>query len=375
MSGLFALAMLATGAAIWFIGLQAIELQSFCFYCLTVHSCGLIVGVLTLRLFTGSHGDSEEYRQRRSLLGIAPAAETTEDMAEMTERNRAKHLLAAISFSAVGLAALMGGQLLSETTRAMPMQEIQLLTLETPEDLATEDVPIATDQPADGEEGESLPQPATFPQQLPSTPTSLPGPRQIKFQSLPNLVDVNAFPVVGNSEAPHMMLEMMDYTCAHCRELHPHLQATLQRYGDQLGILVHHAPLSKKCNPQVPIDHPGKKNACEYAQLAMGVWKLGPEKFPQFHDWLLEGDKPPSITQARSKAYRLVGDRVLLDKKAKADTAKQLGRQASLFNRFKSSLPILFMKNSTLRGVPKKTQKLFDHLESKLGIEPRQTAE
>lgn len=43
---LAALAATAVGAALWFIGLQFWEIGSTCRYCLTVHGCGLVIGLL-----------------------------------------------------------------------------------------------------------------------------------------------------------------------------------------------------------------------------------------------------------------------------------------------------------------------------------------
>ncbi len=370
MPGLFALAMLAAGSAAWFVGLQAIELQHFCLYCLTVHCCGFIVGVLSLLLFIDRSG-STEIDQMRSLLGVA-TVDTVEETPEELPSLNVSHLLGSLSIAAVGLAALMGGQMLVEPSEAMPMEEVefQILAVETsddrlPGDEQTEDAPmaVATDRTStDVDSSESL-----------AADDSLSSfrPRRVIFQALPKAVDVHAMPVVGSREAEHMLVEMMDYTCVHCRKLHPHIRAMLERYGDQVGVVIHHVPLGKKCNPYVHKDPLGKKHACDYSQLAIGVWKLAPEKFPEFHNWLLESEKPPSVVKARKRAMRLVGNEILLDKSAKTETIKLLATQAESLKQLKTGLPVLLLQNGALRGVPEESAKLFEYLEAKLGVEPQ----
>lgn len=383
MPGLFAMAMLAAGSAVWFVGLQAIQLQSFCFYCLTVHSCGLIVGVLALLLFTDTSVESD-VDQMRSLLGVA-AVEPDEDLIASASGVSGLRLLAALSFSAVGLAALMGGQLLSEPVDAMVMEEVEFqpLAIEESADLPSnaeqpndEQIAIATDQPTGDEIKKDVETTAEF-LNPPDNPLDAvvsilgSGHRSVTFKALPAAVDVDSMPMMGRLQAPHVMIEMMDYTCDHCRKMHPHVQAAIERYGGQLAVMIHHVPLNKKCNQYVVKNHPGKKNACDYAQLAIGVWKLAPEKFPEYHHWLLESEKPPNAANARRRAMSLVGDAILLDKRIKADISQRLTKQATTFKGLKSGLPVLLFANGALRGVPKESQKLFDYLEATLGVAPR----
>ncbi len=375
MPGLFALALLAAGSAVWFVGLQAIQLQSFCYFCLTVHCCGLVIGVLAFLLFIDK-SDSHDYDQMRSLLGVADA-DFEDDVTEPENGPNAMHLLASVLFAAVGLVALMGGQLLTEPSDAMIMEEMEFqpLTLEPSEELEPDDggtdggaqLAFATDLPA-----KPLWDGAGF-ENEPDTVASIfgEGSRQLVFKALPESIDVNAMPMMGSPQAPHVMIEMMDYTCDHCRQLHPHLYAAIQRYGDQLAVMIHHVPLSKKCNQHVRKDHPGKKNACDYAQLAIGVWKLVPEKFPEYHHWLLESEKIPNIARARLKALDLAGEAILLDKRIKSDISKRLAKQSMTLKGLNSGLPVLLFENGALRGVPDESQKLFDYLETTLGVEPR----
>ena len=219
----------------------------------------------------------------------------------------------------------------------------------------------------------------SMPAELLETPTTIDSifgadqnltPGKIAFKALKDPIDPKDMPVLGNPDATHIVVEMMDYTCRHCRELHPHLEAAVERYGYELGVVIYNIPLSKKCNPQVKKDYPGKKNACEYAQLAIGVWKLAPDEFAEFHHWLLEGKKPPSIVKAKQRARRLVGNAILRDQALKADASRRIAKQIDDFQRLKTGLPVLLLPNNGLRGVPKTSEEFFKFLEANFDMQP-----
>ena len=178
-------------------------------------------------------------------------------------------------------------------------------------------------------------------------------------------------PIVGDPEAEHIVVEMLDYTCPHCRHLHHHVHASLERYGNQVAFVVYHAPLSKRCNPHVLRDRPSHKYACDYARLALGVWKLDPTKFTEFHDWLMESKKAPSVFEARQKAMKLVGEKILLDKALKADLFRGFASNSNIVKEVRSGLPLLLTEDGIIRGFPKDEGEWFMFLEELLEIEPR----
>ena len=364
MTALFALALVAAGAAIWFVGLQAIQLQSFCFYCLTVHTCGLIVALLALLLFLDTSGSSD-LQQMQSLLGVAPVESKTQTPSSVAGLNGPR-LLTALGASTLSIAALMAGQLLSEPeTNAMEEIEFQPLVIDEPIDNQPLENQLAEEtQPEETQPEETQPE-------EPSDNFFEDTQRRIVFPGLAKPIDTYAMPVLGDPQAEFVILEMMDYTCKHCRKLHVHLHASLDRYGDRLAVVIQHIPLSKKCNPLVKRDYLGRRDACDYAKLAVGVWKLAPEKFAAYHDWLLESEKPPGIYEARTRAISLVGTQILLNKRMQADTNRRLASQSATLRAIRVGLPILLLTNGALRGVPEEEQKLFDYLENKLGIEPQ----
>ena len=120
---LFGLALLAVGAAIWFVGLQAIKLESYCYYCLAVHLCGLAVSCLSLWLLIDGYNNAE-VEPVPAFFGADPSASHAVDVADTANNGlRGVHLLVSLAISATGMSALMGGQLLSDPPETMVIEE------------------------------------------------------------------------------------------------------------------------------------------------------------------------------------------------------------------------------------------------------------
>lgn len=124
-------------------------------------------------------------------------------------------------------------------------------------------------------------------------------------------LDLETSPRIGSPSAPHVIVSLFDYTCAHCRSLHVMLDRTWQQSGSQLTILTLPMPLDASCNPLVRQTSSENLDACEYARLALAVWRSKPEAFPQFHSWLFAPPRPPALEEARRHAEHLVGREAL----------------------------------------------------------------
>jgi uncharacterized membrane protein len=97
---------------------------------------------------------------------------------------------------------------------------------------------------------------------------------------------VNALPHLGNPEAPHVMAEYFDYTCDACRDTGEDLAAALEKYPDQLCIVLLPCPINRTCNPNIPPNLPNVEDhphACELARLALACWRADPGSFPAVH--------------------------------------------------------------------------------------------
>ena len=393
-TALLALSLLAAGSAVWFIGLQIVVLQSVCIYCMAVHSCSLSIGVLTLLLLREASIGSKEGRMR-TLLGVASVVSPSSSQSETVTLDGINPLVAT-GIASVGLALLMGGQFFFQPA-GLRLEKIAeaLAPSDTATTLAEDTVAEAGDvAPADesAPESDEQAEPAELsfednadgpgslasivdqeePEPSSTQPVSVRRAtrRLISFGGLAEPIDVYDVPLLGNPEAKHVIVEMLDYTCTHCRRLHPQVHAALERYGDQMAFVVVHVPLSKRCNPNIQYDQAVHLYACAYARLALGVWKLDRTKFVQYHEWLMESEKPPSIFEARRQAMRLVGEKVLLDITLKADSFRNFASNGESMNKMKIGLPILLAEAGIIRGVPKTEQEWFTFLEKLLAIKP-----
>jgi uncharacterized membrane protein len=139
-------------------------------------------------------------------------------------------------------------------------------------------------------------------------------------------------PALGDPDAPVVMLYLYDYTCDYCRAMHAQLDELRATYGKQLCIIMVPVPLDSQCNRLVKVTQARHQGACEYAKLAMSVWRAAPEHFEAFDKFLFTGAMPPPLDSAREKAKTLLGSRY---KAAMADAwiAEQLQHNITLHTR------------------------------------------
>ena len=113
--------------------------------------------------------------------------------------------------------------------------------------------------------------------------------------------------MMGSPSASNVIVCLFDYTCPHCRALHPVLSETQRRCGNQLGVVCLPMPISTNCNPLLPAHIHSVPNACDYARLGLAVWRAKPEAYRQFDDWMFAPDQPAPLDQTRQYAAQLVG--------------------------------------------------------------------
>jgi hypothetical protein len=124
-------------------------------------------------------------------------------------------------------------------------------------------------------------------------------------------VDVANEPTIGSPSNPHAAVALHDFTCSHCRELHPHLVEAQQIFSNQLVIVTLAMPFDPNCNPVVKRHNPKHTNACEYARLSLAVFRANRARQHDYDEFLFTGEKPPPIVAARDKAAELVGEKEL----------------------------------------------------------------
>ena len=424
MTTLLTLAMMAAGAGAWFIGMQAFILEHFCLYCMAVHCCGILICIATIFLLRSAAESNVDH-----MSGYFAAQPTV--VHESSAMNVYQPLIAA-GIASVGLAVLIGGQMLFAPSGMEIVESTPLVVVDQPptaEDESTPAEPEAT-APATAEVVEPAAEPAEvknddvkndvaddnvaeddtagiddqelfpenddqelFPEdeetqtqpvaqaneevkpseEITRSSVKPPidgAPRVFRLSSLAKEIDAADNPVIGNPYAPRRFVEMLDYTCPHCRKLNPFIRSAVERYGNQIGFVIYHIPLSRKCNKLVQSDQAMHANACEYARLAYGVWKIAPDKFPEFHDWLMEGKKAPPIYDAKQKAMKLAGSEVLVDKQIALESNQRVVDHASQMEPLRVGLPILVFDGGIVRGMPDTEAQWFEMLEQRMGMQP-----
>jgi protein-disulfide isomerase len=125
------------------------------------------------------------------------------------------------------------------------------------------------------------------------------------------MLDLEAVPVIGAPTNAQVIVSLFDYTCHHCRLMHPLLIEAQRTFSNELVIASLPMPLDPQCNHTVKVTTPDHSNACEYARLGLAVWRADRSKHRQFDDWMFATERPPPATEARDYATQLVGENKL----------------------------------------------------------------
>ena len=144
-------------------------------------------------------------------------------------------------------------------------------------------------------------------------------------------LDPKELPVLGSSTATNFIVSFFDYTCSHCRALHPLLKAAEEEYQGRVAIIALPVPLDAVCNPLILLTAPANQDACEYARLGLAVWHAKRGAFREFDDWLFASPVVPPLSEARTFAAALVGQETLDHALASAWVHSQLQADIALY--------------------------------------------
>ena len=184
-------------------------------------------------------------------------------------------------------------------------------------------------------------------------------------------LDINQLPILGSPDADVIAVEMFDYTCHHCRHLHHFMQLARKRYGPQLAVLLLPNPMNSSCNRYVKVDQAPHREACHYARLALAVWNAKPDKFEEYHEWLMEPADPPTVEAARDKAAELIGPEALNAALADKAIKQQIDANGLIYHKAGTgAIPKLMTKDFVTSGEPSSAEQLFGVLETKFGVKP-----
>jgi len=276
-------ALVVAGAALWFTGLQVFSLKSVCPYCMVAHASGFMAALLLLV--------SAPFRS-------APAKPwELEKQVYVTPRTLRKVALLA----AVALAGLVGGQL-AQTHRTFVVAPI----------------PGGTNTPPRAQSAASTNTPPPVSEARP-VPPQQPGLAKRMFPIHGGRFQLDLFdiPVMAAPTNAQVAVSLFDYTCHHCRSMHPLLVEAQRQFSNSLVIVSLPMPLDPTCNWTVTRHYLPHTNACEYAKVGLAVWRADRAKHQEFDQWLMAGEKPPTLPETKGHAAQLVGaeafDRAMRD--------------------------------------------------------------
>jgi uncharacterized membrane protein len=417
-TALVTIALVAAGAGLWFDGLQLLALQKVCVYCLSVHLCGLVIAAIVI--WSSLHNRNRRSMTTRTVtalsgtfLPMAPGARRSVTPAPAGP----SWTLAGIG-TMVFLAILIGGQLVFRPPLVVSQpkleQSIDMTTSvasskasdspadssPTAETHVVNRIPpdeavggtTATDNSTNGGAHANAPkspdghtsanQAATkatdkTPEAGPDVPALS---RKVTFLKGMLTIDMYQEAVIGSPTAPHVVIEMVDYACPHCRAMHKTVEQAIERYGDQLAIVIMPMPLELECNKQMDKTEPAHYGACKLARLALAVAEVDPAAFVDFHNWMMaDKDKVPPIDRAIAKAYRLVDQKKLREHVNSDEINQRIQKDISLYVALSAQqskdgkpfgLPVQILGDEVVSGDTVSGEELLTKWEQVLGIKP-----
>jgi len=356
---LWGLVWLAAGAGIWFLGLQIFVIKGFCIYCVLTHASGVLLAAVWPLL------PAPDLSKAR---GVPNATRSPGIRFGRQSAQRPSLKISLLAASAL-LCLLIVGQCLG------PGEEFREL-----EFVASAEDPIApslasgkdqTEREAGSTEGTEGTEETEGTEPVATRSDATKPKRTLSLLNNKLRIDILEHPHLGEPDGSAVIVELADYTCHQCRDLHRALTKMHAKYGDQLTVVVLPCPLKKSCNKAVIHEEAVHKFACDLARLSIAVWLDAPTRFPEFHDWLMTGPDAPTADQALQRALQIVPVERLRERIAGRAVNDRIVNYTSLYgfllkNDNKLGLPLQFVGSAHAAGMPSDEQKMFQFWEKHL---------
>ena len=174
----------------------------------------------------------------------------------------------------------------------------------------------------------------------------------------------NQWPIIGSPDAKHIFVELFDYTCPHCRATQQAIHGARAKYGKDLAVIVLAVPLSRACNDTVTTEHASHRESCELAKYSIALWKVAPEKFEEYHEWLLSAQPVPSAAVAKSKAAQMIGSEALDKELAQPNAARFISKHVEIYRKMGAGpIPKLAFSSTVLTGELRSAEQLSSTIE------------
>lgn len=409
------MALLAVGAGVWFTSLQFIAIGKICPRCLTTHVCGLIIFSLTLATLFRGQGHSPRRVPSAAAVGISTSPQRLSG--SLLSPAGPSWGIAGVG-ALVILGLLVGGQVLFrpatfQVSTAGLDETIELSSDATPTDRETDHLSPNAQQhvvnrlePDENAGNSSFGDHAAQDNVANDTSTvdeeSVRDERAEQAPAIGETADVDAQQqtrevalldgklkfdiykqaVLGSPEAPYVVVELIDYTCPHCRQMNQKIEAAFDRYGsDQLAVVIMPAPLELECNKVLPATDPMHRGACRLARLALSVAAVKLSAFRDFHNWLMDDvEEVPPISKAVLRAFKAVDRKKLTALTDSDEINNRIQKHLKLFSALvrrepKSDkslgLPIQVVGNTVLFGRLESAEEMFEQWEIAMDIRPK----
>jgi len=150
-----------------------------------------------------------------------------------------------------------------------------------------------------------------------------------------------------------------------------YLKAAVERYDGRLTVVPIVCPLNRGCNGHVTTDSESTRDACVLARLSLAVWYVAPEKYAEYHDWLLGAVDARQAKEARQRAGEVIGESALRKQFDGWRIDQRVRLNVALFETAGTGMiPKLLFRQVVLRGHMKSQEDLFEQLEKELGLTP-----
>lgn len=350
------LAITAGLAAIWFLSLQIFVLNHLCTYCLVAHACGLIASVVVVRVNPTGHVAASALAMTGlslliggQLLGIQPETFKIEKYELPANSPEVFEFEAPIANPKLennsGSSPAGLNNLVSSIFNSAIFQAAQVLVL-MPQ--ANQQQSSAQQNPKQSDLASATTDTANQQEKTASQPVTR---RMVSINGGTIQLDVGQWPIVGSQKAKYVFVEMFDYACPHCRRTHAAIKQASQLLGGDLAVVVLPIPLNAACNPAIFVTHPKFNESCEIAKLSVAVWRVAPEKFSDFHDWMLSTERCPSFAEAKSKADEMVDSKRLDAEIGSTLPAQYIAKTVELYKRAGSgNVPKLIFPSTSIIG-------------------------
>ncbi|TWT89997.1 Vitamin K epoxide reductase family protein [Pseudobythopirellula maris] len=376
----------AVGAALWFIGLQAFVLEGYCLYCLMAHAAG--VTALLLAFFLRRSLASEESSAQGPMVApvVSPLSGSPMPLVA-TEPAGPPRLGWPSLLGVVALTALVGGQILlppkMSRTEIAELDESIDLTEAPAAETRTANKAVA---PAEQQMDETPPADETAESPAPAPVAETPrveekthgrrknGSRVAEFLGGKLRIDTYKYPILGSPEAPHVVVEMMDYSCSHCRAVYPKLIEAQRRFGGDVAILILPVPTEILCNPYVKQANRKSRGSCKLAKLAVAFARLEPEHFEKLHSFMLRDEEKPSYTEALIEAQTMA-DRDRLSAETRLQeipliVQRNIELWVALRRRQDVGLPLQIYGDAITSGDGASVEEICELWSKQFGVEP-----